>query len=119
MRKVHGLLSGALVAIMFVAINLLTAPLALGTGVAVASKVGEGPVRFGRNANGGPCLEAQNCICIVTSLVDSPEQKVPGTFRSCAQDRQPRWVVFEARGTIRLQRPINVRSDKLIDGRPI
>lgn len=75
--------------------------------------LGDIPVGFGRETKG--CTD-RSCICTVTILDDAPAS-VPGSLRSCAETQLPKWIVFAARGAFRLNRPLPVASDKIIDGR--
>ena len=67
-------------------------------------------VGFGRNATGGAGGE----VYWVTNLNESG----PGSLRqACEQDDNARWILFAVNGTINLSNPIQVHSNKTIDGR--
>jgi pectate lyase len=81
----------------------------------ISEVIGETPIGFGRNANGG-CTERSCAVCMVTSLDDDHAH---GTLRNCAENPEPRWIKFTARGTIHLRQPLTVASNKIIDGRKL
>lgn len=81
----------------------------------VAEAIGEAPVGFGRGTTGG-CTE-RGCVCEVTTLADDRRSPPPGSLRQCAEARDAKWIIFSARGTIRLERPLAIASNKIIDGR--
>jgi pectate lyase len=80
----------------------------------IAAALGEAPQGFGRAATGG-CTD-KSCTCVVTTTKDE-SATVAGSLRSCVETPEPKWVVFGVRGTIKLERPLRVASNKLIDGR--
>jgi hypothetical protein len=49
----------------------------------------------------------------VTSLSDSG----PGSLRAALESSKKLWIVFDVNGTIWLESPIYVQSDKTVDGR--
>ncbi|HJL19873.1 MAG TPA: polysaccharide lyase family 1 protein [Sandaracinaceae bacterium LLY-WYZ-13_1] len=66
-------------------------------------------VGFGRHTTGG----LGGPVCWVDSLDDAGS----GTLRDCAEGGGPRWIRFRVSGEIRLRSPLDVASDKTIDGR--
>jgi pectate lyase len=64
---------------------------------------------FGCSADGG----RRGCVLHVTSLGDAG----PGTLRDAVEREEPLWIVFDVSGGIDLQSPIQVQSNKTIDGR--
>ncbi|MGV3529115.1 MAG: pectate lyase family protein [Flavisolibacter sp.] len=63
---------------------------------------------FGRFATGGRGGE----VMIVTNLEDSG----PGSFRAAVESKKPGIVVFAVDGTIHLQSPLGIKSNKTIAG---
>jgi hypothetical protein len=87
--------------------------LACDDGRCVASNAREGllaeRVGYAHTATGG----AGGRLCEVTNLNDSGD----GSFRSCAQSDEARWIVFGTSGTIRLNSAVNIGSNTTVDGR--
>lgn len=64
---------------------------------------------FGHDITGG----SDGLVYLVTTLDESG----PGSLREAAALTQPVWIVFNMPGTIVLSSPINITSNKTIDGR--
>lgn len=64
---------------------------------------------FGGAATGG----LAGPTIVVTNLADSG----PGSLREALETPGPAWVVFGVDGPIQLRRPIQIQSDKTVDGR--
>jgi pectate lyase len=97
-------------------IALVAAAIVAGPALAATA---DRPIGFGRDTIGGCSSMANDCTCVVTTPADDPSNRTPGTLRGCLTSERPQRVVFEWRGTLRLDRPIAVASHKTLTGEPL